>query len=150
VKLVEQRRATSVEDCDVVALMLNISSAYRKPHTGWQHHIALTGGMAYSESARTMTRRIRRILVVGPRVVTAVIAKALGYRLIRRQHRGALGEAGGASPEYQNQLLREAVVKYGSEEGAARWLATAETTSTLGVTHPRPVDVLCPARRTIA
>jgi len=109
-----------------------------------------------------MTRRIRRILVVGPRVVTAVIAKALGYRLIRRQHRGALGEADGASPEYQNQLLREAVVKYGSDEEAARWVATADTsahvmgdavdivTSTLGVTHPRPVDVLCPARRTIA
>jgi zinc D-Ala-D-Ala carboxypeptidase len=156
--------------------MLNISSAYRKPHTGWQHHIALTGGMAYSESARTMTRRIRRILVVGPRVVTAVIAKALGYRLIRRQHRGALGEADGAvpdgttvfddgipgvanldpallgalhqaakdaaadgieffvnsgwrSPEYQNQLLRKAAVKYGSEKEAARWVATVETSA---------------------
>jgi D-alanyl-D-alanine carboxypeptidase len=31
------------------------------------------------------------------------------------------------SPEYQNQLLREAVSEYGSEEEAARWVATADT-----------------------
>jgi zinc D-Ala-D-Ala carboxypeptidase len=36
-------------------------------------------------------------------------------------------ESGWRSPEYQNQLLREAVSKYGSEEEAARWVATAET-----------------------
>jgi len=29
----------------------NISSAYRKPHTCWQHHAALTGGVTYSEPA---------------------------------------------------------------------------------------------------
>lgn len=93
---------------------------------------------------------------------------------LRTEHRGALGEAGGAvpdgvtvfddaipavanldpgllkalrqaatdaaddgvdfyvnsgrrSPEYQNQLLRDAVSKYGSEEEAARWVATAAT-----------------------
>ena len=34
---------------------------------------------------------------------------------------------GWRSPEYQNQLLREAVAKYGSEEEAARWVATPET-----------------------
>jgi zinc D-Ala-D-Ala carboxypeptidase len=31
------------------------------------------------------------------------------------------------SPEYQNQLLREAVSEYGSEDEAARWVATAAT-----------------------
>jgi zinc D-Ala-D-Ala carboxypeptidase len=36
-------------------------------------------------------------------------------------------DSGWRSPEYQNQLLREAVSKYGSEEEAARWVATAET-----------------------
>ncbi len=36
-------------------------------------------------------------------------------------------ESGWRSPEYQNQLLREAVSKYGSEEEAARWVATADT-----------------------
>ncbi|GAA2417941.1 hypothetical protein GCM10010404_90680 [Nonomuraea africana] len=35
--------------------------------------------------------------------------------------------SGWRSPERQNQLLREAVSKYGSEEEAARWVATADT-----------------------
>jgi LAS superfamily LD-carboxypeptidase LdcB len=35
--------------------------------------------------------------------------------------------SGWRSPEYQNRLLREAVSKYGSEEEAARWVATPET-----------------------
>jgi len=35
--------------------------------------------------------------------------------------------SGWRSPEYQNQLLREAVSKHGSEEEAARWVATATT-----------------------
>src|SRR6266508_6298811 len=170
--------------------------------------------MTYSEPARTTTRRIPRILVVGLLVVAA-IAAALGYPLLtsssstaasptdvprsehprpqlpprpavgeaaspidipRGEHRGALGEADGAvpdgttvfddeipgvanldpallralrqaatdaaddgieffvnsgwrSPEYQNQLLREAVSKYGSEKEAARWVATADTST---------------------
>jgi zinc D-Ala-D-Ala carboxypeptidase len=36
-------------------------------------------------------------------------------------------ESGWRSPEYQEQLLRVAVSKYGSEEKAARWVATADT-----------------------
>jgi zinc D-Ala-D-Ala carboxypeptidase len=35
-------------------------------------------------------------------------------------------ESGWRSPEYQQQLLREAVSEYGSKEEAARWVATAE------------------------
>jgi len=35
--------------------------------------------------------------------------------------------SGWRSPEYQNQLLRLAVSKYGSEAEAARWVATADT-----------------------
>jgi zinc D-Ala-D-Ala carboxypeptidase len=35
--------------------------------------------------------------------------------------------SGWRSPAYQDQLLREAVSEYGSEEEAARWVATAET-----------------------
>ena len=35
--------------------------------------------------------------------------------------------SGWRSPEYQNQLLRDAVSKYGSEDEAARWVATAAT-----------------------
>ena len=159
--------------------------------------------MTYGEPARTTTRRIRirRIRVAGLLVVFAAIAAALGYQSLasssstaappidvlrgehpralgesRSEHRGALGEAGGAvpdgatvfddeipgvanldpallgalrqaatdaaddgvefsvdsgwrSPEYQNQLLREAVSEYGSEQEAARWVATAETSA---------------------
>ncbi|PXY19626.1 peptidase M15 [Prauserella muralis] len=36
---------------------------------------------------------------------------------------------GWRSPEYQNQLLREAIAKYGSAEEAARWVATADTSA---------------------
>ncbi|WP_406490980.1 M15 family metallopeptidase [Streptomyces sp. NBC_01604] len=161
-------------------------------------------------SARTTTRRVRRLMVVGLMVVSAVIAAVLGYRAAqssspsssslpslsflpslpssspsspsaaapshapRSEHRGALGSADGVvldgvtiyddaipavskldpgllnalrqaataaaddgvefyvnsgwrSPEYQEELLREAVFKYGSEEEAARWVATATT-----------------------
>jgi D-alanyl-D-alanine carboxypeptidase len=35
--------------------------------------------------------------------------------------------SGWRSPEYQEQLLQEAVAEYGSEAEAARWVATAET-----------------------
>jgi D-alanyl-D-alanine carboxypeptidase len=35
--------------------------------------------------------------------------------------------SGWRSPEYQDQLLRDAVSEYGSEEDAARWVATADT-----------------------
>jgi zinc D-Ala-D-Ala carboxypeptidase len=38
-----------------------------------------------------------------------------------------LVNSGWRSPEYQEQLLREAVSEYGSEEEAARWVASAET-----------------------
>ena len=38
-------------------------------------------------------------------------------------------ESGWRSPEYQEQLLRQAVSKYGSEEQAARWVATADTSA---------------------
>jgi hypothetical protein len=42
---------------------------------------------------------------------------------------GFFVDSGWRSPEYQNQLLREAVSEYGSEEEAARWVATAETSA---------------------
>jgi zinc D-Ala-D-Ala carboxypeptidase len=35
--------------------------------------------------------------------------------------------SGWRSPKYQERLLRQAVSKYGSEEKAARWVATADT-----------------------
>ena len=38
-------------------------------------------------------------------------------------------DSGWRSPAYQNQLFREAVSEYGSEEEAARWVATADTSA---------------------
>jgi zinc D-Ala-D-Ala carboxypeptidase len=38
-------------------------------------------------------------------------------------------DSGWRSPEYQEQLLHEAVLKYGSEEEAARWVASPETSA---------------------
>jgi hypothetical protein len=35
--------------------------------------------------------------------------------------------SGWRSPEYQDRLLRDAVTEYGSEAGAARWVATPQT-----------------------
>jgi hypothetical protein len=157
--------------------------------------------VAYGAPARTTRRlRIRRIRVAGVFVLIAAVATALGYQLpvsssstvspvdvrrsarlrgpgeARTEHRGALGEAGGAvparttvfddgipgvanldpallgalrraatdaaddgvelfvdsgwrSPAYQEHLLQEAVSKYGSEEEAARWVATPDTSA---------------------
>jgi D-alanyl-D-alanine carboxypeptidase (penicillin-binding protein 5/6) len=85
-----------------------MSSAYRKPHTCWQHHAALNGGMTYSNRARTTTRRIRiRWIRVAVLLVVIAAIAALGYQLLasssstaaspidvlRSEHRGALGEA---------------------------------------------------------
>jgi zinc D-Ala-D-Ala carboxypeptidase len=40
-----------------------------------------------------------------------------------------LVDSGWRSPEYQSQLLREAVSEYGSETEAARWVATPDTSA---------------------
>ena len=134
--------------------------------------------------------RIRWIRAVGLLGVIAAIAAILGHQLPasssstaaspthvpRGDHRGALGESGGAVPDgttvfddevpgvanldpallgalrraatdaaddgvelfvdsgwrsarYQEHLLEEAVAKYGSDEAAARWVATPDTSA---------------------
>jgi zinc D-Ala-D-Ala carboxypeptidase len=158
-----------------------ISPAYRKPHTGGQHHGALNGGVT--------ARRIPRFLVPGLLLVVVAIGAAPGSQLLasssttaaspevlRSGQRSALGEADGVvpdgttvfdgevpavakldpallaalrravtaaaangitfvvnsgwrSPAYQEELLQEAVSKYGSVEEAARWVATPETSA---------------------
>ena len=42
---------------------------------------------------------------------------------------GSPSTAAGASPAYQEQLLHEAISKYGSEAEAARWVATPQTSA---------------------
>jgi serine-type D-Ala-D-Ala carboxypeptidase (penicillin-binding protein 5/6) len=85
-----------------------MSPAYRKPHTGWQHHAALNGGMTYSTRARRRTRRIRirRLRAVVLLVVIAAIAvvgsqllasssstSASPIDVLRSESRGTLGDA---------------------------------------------------------
>src|SRR5215218_11142648 len=53
------------------------------------------------------------------RAATDAEADGLGLRV----------NSGWRSPEYQQQLLQDAVVEYGSQEEAARWVATAETSA---------------------
>ena len=69
--------------------------------------------MTYGEPARTTTSRVPTVLVTGLLVVIAAIAVALGHQslasssstaaspldALRNEHRGALGEAGGAVPD---------------------------------------------------
>src|SRR5918999_580012 len=89
-----------------------ISSAYRKPHTCWQHELALTGVVAYREPAPTTPRPIPMLLVAGLLVVAAIGA-ARGYQLLatsssvaaspvdvpRSEPRGTRGEADRATPD---------------------------------------------------
>jgi zinc D-Ala-D-Ala carboxypeptidase len=145
-----------------------------------------------SERGRTTIHRprIRWVRVVGLLIGVAAIAAALGHRLLasssltgvspvdvlRSEHRGARGAAGGAVPDgttvfedgipgvakldpallaalrkaateaahdgvelfvdsgwrsraYQEQLLQEAISKYGSEAEATRWVATPNTSA---------------------
>ncbi len=158
--------------------------------------------MSYSSQPARITiyrtrTRIRPIRVVGLLVVIALIASLVGRQLpasssspvaspihalrgelrdLRREHRGALGEADGAVPHgttvfdggvagvanldpgllgalrraatdaatvgvafvvdsgwrseaYQQQLLDDAISRYGSEREAARWVATPDTSA---------------------
>jgi D-alanyl-D-alanine carboxypeptidase len=71
----------------------------------------LTGGVTYSEPTRTSTGRIRIrwVRVAGLLLAVAAIAAVVGCQLtastaspahvLPREHRGALGEAGGAVPD---------------------------------------------------
>jgi zinc D-Ala-D-Ala carboxypeptidase len=104
--------------------------------------------VTHRRPARTRTRRIRIrwIRVAGLLGVIEAVAAVLGEQLPassaspadvpRGEHRGALGQAdkfvvesGWRSPQYQEQLLRDAVSEYGSEEEAARWVASANTSA---------------------
>src|SRR5438105_954964 len=67
----------------------DISSAYQKTHTFWQHDAAFTGGVAYSQPARTATRwsrptvcRARRWrLLLGVVLVVLLLAHTAGQLL---------------------------------------------------------------------
>ncbi|RSM51035.1 hypothetical protein DMB66_42900, partial [Actinoplanes sp. ATCC 53533] len=116
----------------------SISSAYRKPHTCRQHHAALTGVMSQPDHRSTTTESdgaLRgRVTVFDDRYPGVANLDPDLLQALREAAMAAADDgvefyvnSGWRSPAYQNELLREAVSKYGSEEEAARWVATADT-----------------------
>lgn len=101
--------------------------------------------MPYSEPARTATRRSlgkAHGAVPDPVTVFDEATPAVAnldpdlLAALRRAATDAAGDGveifvngGWRSPQYQEQLLHEAVSKYGSEEEAARWVATPDTSA---------------------
>jgi len=59
------------------------------------------------------------LLDVLQRTATDAAADGVAFRV----------NSGWRSPEYQEQLLQDAVVEYGSQEEASRWVATPETSA---------------------
>ena len=179
---------------------MHISALYRRPHTGWQHHVVLNRGVTHGDAARTAAGRTRSIVLAALAVISAALVGVLGHQswavsspsaapamaavpLVPRpqgsrpgDHHGAPDEADGVvpdgvtvfdgeypavanldpallralrqaatdamgdrvefyvdsgwrSPRYQEQLLDEAIAKYGSREQAARWVATPNTSA---------------------
>jgi D-alanyl-D-alanine carboxypeptidase len=105
--------------------------------------------MSHSEPARIAARWIRLVILVALVSATATLIGVFDEEspavtnldpALRRAVRQAAKDAakyeveivvnsGWRSPEYQQRLFRQAVSKYGSEEKAARWVATADTSS---------------------
>ena len=135
-----------------------MSSAYRKPHTCWQHHAALNGGVTYREPARPATRpiRIRWIRVAGLLVVVAAIA-ALGHQLLaslsstaespvdvpRGEHRGVPGEAPPSTvwPAYGQAAVQvgQSQVQAGPNQHAAPIASVAKVMTAYLVLRDHPL-----------
>src|SRR5918995_6058678 len=107
-----------------------ISSAYRKPHTCWQHHAALTGSMSHTAAARTTTRGTLRPTAVGLVAVTAAIIGTLVYQsasssapsfseVVRGDRGGATTEDDGVVTEDDGAVPDGATVFDGQYPGVA-------------------------------
>ncbi|MCI3928753.1 M15 family metallopeptidase [Streptomyces sp. AN091965] len=75
------------------------------------------GVTVFDDTTPAVTRLDPDLLKALRRAATAAADDGLAFHV----------NSGWRSPSYQNRLLREAVAKYGSEDEAARWVATAET-----------------------
>ena len=77
------------------------------------------GVSVFDEEMPAVGRLDPNLLDAVRRTATAAEAEGVELRI----------ESGWRSPEYQWRLLQDAVVEYGSQEEAARWVATAETSA---------------------
>ncbi|MGM1018736.1 MAG: M15 family metallopeptidase [Actinomycetota bacterium] len=89
----------------------------RPGETGYSHDGAVVGDVSVFDDSHPGVTNLAPELLAAVRAA-AHDAEAEGIELRMN--------SGWRSPEYQQQLLREAVSTYGSEEEAARWVATAE------------------------
>jgi zinc D-Ala-D-Ala carboxypeptidase len=77
------------------------------------------GATVFDDEVPGVAKLDRDLLAVLRRAATAAAGDGVEFAV----------EGGWRSPRYQERLLREAVSEYGSEEEAARWVATAETSA---------------------
>ncbi len=75
------------------------------------------GTTVFDEETPAVTRLDRALLGASRRAAADAAGDGVTFYV----------NSGWRSREYQSHLLREAVAKYGSEERAARWVATADT-----------------------
>ncbi|MFD6287101.1 M15 family metallopeptidase [Streptomyces sp. NPDC060205] len=75
------------------------------------------GVTVFDDSFEAVTKLDPRLLHALRRAATAAVSDGVEFYV----------NSGWRSPKYQNRLLREAVAAHGSEEEAARWVATAAT-----------------------
>ena len=103
--------------------------------------------------ARRRDRVRRRDPGVSPTSTPICSMRCAGGDRRRGRRRRVLVNSGWRSPEYQDQLLRDAVSKYGSEAEAARWVATPARPPTCRATRstsgPRRHGVALRARRRV-
>jgi hypothetical protein len=111
----------------LVAFALSSSSAEVGQSTGTQTALDEGDGVipdgvtvsVFDEEIPAVGRLAPDLLDALRRAATDAEADGVGLRV----------NSGWRSPEYQQRLLQDAVVEYGSREEAARWVATAETSA---------------------
>ncbi|MFI8931301.1 M15 family metallopeptidase [Streptomyces sp. NPDC053474] len=89
----------------------------RQGHQGVADGVVPDGVTVFDDATPAVTRLDPELLKALRRAATAAADDGVAFQV----------NSGWRSPSYQNRLLREAVSKYGSEDEAARWVATAET-----------------------
>ncbi|MEV0439446.1 M15 family metallopeptidase [Streptomyces spectabilis] len=109
----------------VVAAVLDHRGATSSPMGRGEHHGALgeadgvvpDGATVFDDSVPAVAHLDPPLLKALRRAATAAGDDGVRFSV----------NSGWRSPAYQNELLRKAISQYGSEDEAARWVATAET-----------------------
>lgn len=100
-----------------------------RPDTGTESELAVPGDLprqADQDEATVFDDEAPAVAKLDPALLAALRRAATDAA-----HDGVVPyvDSGWRSPAYQQQLLRDAISKYGSEEEAARWVATPNTSA---------------------